>query len=43
MRWACGQGLIAGSGGYLLPGGSLTREQLATVLWWYSQLPAQAG
>ncbi len=39
MKWACGKGLIAGSGGYLLPNGSLTREQLATILWRYSKLP----
>ncbi len=41
MEWACGQGLIAGSGGYLLPDGTLTREQLATVLLRYSKLSAQ--
>ncbi len=41
MGWACGQGLITGSGGYLLPTGSLTREQLATVLWRYDQFSAE--
>ena len=41
MEWACGEGLIVGNGGYLLPNGSLTREQLATILLRYSKLPAQ--
>lgn len=32
MKWAVGTGLLHGSGGKLVPGGTLTRAQAATIL-----------
>ena len=40
FRWACGAGIVAGDGnGQLRPDDSLQREQLAVMLYRYSQLP----
>ena len=40
FRWACGSGIVAGDGnGQLCPDDSLRREQLAVMLYRYSQLP----
>ena len=40
FRWACGAGIVSGdSRGMLRPGEELTREQLAVMLYRYSQLP----
>ena len=40
FRWACGAGIVAGDGsGRLRPGDTLRREQLAVMLYRYSQLP----
>lgn len=38
FRWACGSGIVAGNG-QLSPDDSLRREQLAVMLYRYSQLP----
>ncbi len=42
MQWACGAGLVSGSEGYLLPNGTIAREQLAMILLQYSRLAAPA-
>lgn len=40
FRWACGAGIVAGTGnGQLSPDDSLRREQLAVMLYRYNQLP----
>ncbi len=33
MQWACGEGVMQGGGGYLLPNGSCTRAQIVTFLY----------
>ena len=40
VQWACGAGVVSGTGsGYLRPGTELPREQLAVILYRYCQLP----
>ena len=40
MQWACGAGILSGTGNrYLHPETELPREQLAVILYRYSQLP----
>ena len=42
MQWACGAGIIAGTGeGKIQPEGALTREQMSVILYRYSQLPSE--
>ena len=42
MQWACGAGIIAGTGeGKIQPEGALTREQISVILYRYSQLPSE--
>lgn len=33
VQWACGAGVMQGSGGYLTPNGGCTRAQIVTLLW----------
>ena len=41
MQWACGAGLIQGSDGDLMPGGSATRSEVATILYRFCEKVAK--
>ena len=44
VAWAAGKGIVNGYGdGTFGPGNSITREQLAVMLWRYAGSPASAG
>ncbi len=41
LRWACGEGLLRGSGGRLLPEGPASRAQAAAILHRFCELTAK--